>query len=361
MYQADAAHTGYTPVSLNPDNFSVGWSRQMTDTYGGHGIKPVVVANGRVFVAGFMFGKPDFLQAVSATTGKKQWRVDLDTQGGINPPSASKGRVYLQALAWGSGGASLRAFDQKSGAVQFQSPYPAMQEQYLAPTIYKNTVYLNGEWFGIGLFSFNKDTGQQNWWAVVPTGDNWTPAVDASRTYVYLNKALHVHDRISGALAYTVPDPNSTNLASFNLRQAPVLGGMNDVYVTNSGRLLRFDTARQSLVWEKADHQYQGQVSVANGVVYAMTDSGVVARSQVGGDSLWVWSSPAGAPAYNMVITLGHLFVSTATTTYCVDLASHQTVWSASVAGPLAMGSDHLYVAGAGGLLTAFRLTAPAP
>lgn len=353
MHQGNASHTGHAPVTVVTDAIRTAWSKQLTD--GGVGLTGVAVANGRLFVSSTGYFSGQFLYALNAATGKRLWKVDYGSVFSVNPPSYADGLVYVQT---GNHGVDtwLRGLDAKTGEQRFQSPHAAQWERYLAPTVYKNQVYVNAGYYG-GMQAFRKDSGVSQWFLGLPQYDQWTPAVDERHAYSFVGGTMHVVDRPTGQLAFTMEDPGF-DWTGWSAHQAPVLGGQGDVYVTSGGRLVKFDVERRRMVWKKDDASYLGQAAIANGVVYASSNVGVIARAQAGGERLWTWWVPSTeSVASNLVITNTHLFVSTNVATHCVDLTTHQTVWTTSAVGQLAVADGHLYIAGATGLLTAVKLT----
>ena len=350
MYQANAAHTGYAPLSVSAANFQTRWTKQISS---GVGLTDVAVADGRLFVSTTGYFNGQFTYALNASTGDQLWKVDYGSVYSVNPPSYSDGVVYLQTGNHGSD-SWLRGLDAATGDQRFQSAHTAQWERYLSPTIYKNQVYVNAGYYG-GMQMFRKDTGVSKWFVGLPQYDGWTPSVDEQYAYSFVGGVFHALDRATGQVTYTIADPTP---GWSSVGQAPVLGGKGDAYVTSGGRLLMFNLKDRSIKWGKADAVYKGQPALANGVVFSPANVGVIGNSQVKGKRVWTWWVPSTeSVSSNVVVSDTHLFVSTNVATYAVDLKTQKAVWSERVTGRLAVADGYLYIAQSTGQLTAVKLT----
>lgn len=355
MYQVNSAHTGLMHVSLDPSKFALRWAKVL----GSLDLTPITIANGRIFVSEVGFFNSQHLYTLDATSGNIEWSKFYDYTFSVNPPSYSNGKVYVQTCN-NDEDTYLRVYDAATGALIFRSNHRAQWERYFSPTIYDDKVYIDGGNCG-GLYSFDAIAGEQEWFYELPQYDQWTPAVDDNYAYSYVGEyepALYVIDRLTGELAFQIPDPEfSWNGWSMDL--APVLGGMSDVLAIHDGRLIRFDLEARSIGWVNRAN-FKGQPTVANGVVYAINAGALGAYEQRTGELLWMWEAPgSGALEDTIVATDSHLFVHTDATTYCIDLASRKDVWSYPAAGHLSLGESGLYIAGAEGSLTAIGLGLP--
>jgi len=367
MYQANPSHTGFIPVSVDPTKFALRWQVQI----GSLPLNPVTAAGGgHVFVSKigyFDFNGPS-LYALDSGSGASIWSKDFGNVFSVNPPSYSNGTVYIQTGQDTAGSAApyLHAYDAATGTLLFRSEFGAQWENYYAPTIYQGKVYIDGGEFG-GMYSFDGSTGYQDWFYTgLPQYDQWTPAVDANWAYAYMGynsdggggSGLYVLDRLTGQLVFQIPDP-TFNFDGGSMNLAPVLGGLSDLFVINSSRLIRFDLNARGMGWVNTAN-FSGQPAVANGTVYAINAGALGAYDQTTGTSQWMWEAPDGDTLQDTVIaTNSHLFVGSASNTYCIDLTSHEEVWSYPSAGYLSLGESTLYIAGSDGTLTAIGMGIP--
>ncbi|GAB6139831.1 hypothetical protein JCM14076_05600 [Methylosoma difficile] len=351
MYQANPSHTGYSPVSLNASDIAFKWKK----TLGTLPLNPVTAAEGRIFVSekGY-FGDQNLY--VLSKDSSVLWSKLFSDINSVNPPSFADGKVYLQTGNH-TLGTFLSAYDARNGNLIFQTPHEAQWERYYAPTIYKGTVYANGGYYG-GMYAFNGKGGKKTWFAALNQYDQWTPAVDGQWVYAYVGSyspGLYVVDRTTGAAVFNIADPDFV-WDGWSMNLAPVLGGANDVYAIHDGRLIKFNTSTKAIQWQN-DANYFGQPTFANNRLYAIASSTVVAVNKNTGAPIWTWQAPASDPlTSNIIATKTHLFVSSDSHTYCIDLSTHQSVWSYAVGGNLTLAESTLYVADKTGALSAFKL-----
>ena len=179
----------------------------------------------------------------------------------------------------------------------------------------------------------------------LPQYAEWTPAVDAQYAYSYVGGpgALFVADRLTGELAFQINDLNY-DWHGYDMNLAPMLVG-NNVYVIQDGRLINFDVAKRIVSWE-FNRAYSGQPSYADGVLYAIASGSLTAIDPETGDELWSWAAPAADQLNStIIVTDTHIFISSASRTYAVDLATRSGVWSYAAGGHLALGHNALYIA----------------
>ncbi len=354
MYQANAAHTGYLPVTLDPASFALRWKKSFSSLP----LNPVTAAQGLVFVSesGY-FDNNQYLYVLDADSGDIKWSINYPRTYSVNPPSFYSGNVYIQTAKDLNGNQPyLRAYDAMTGTLIFRGSFSAQWERYYSPTIYGGKVYVDGGSFG-GMYAFDATSGVQDWFYSLPQCDQWTPAIDGKYAYTYVGQykpGLYVVDRQTGKLIYSILDTNfKSNGWSMNL--APVLGGENDAFGINNGRLIKFDLTSHTIGWQKTA-SFSGQPTVANGVIYAISSGALGAYNQNTGVQLWAWEPPSGSLKETIIATDSHLFVRTDNVTYCISLTDHLQKWSYQAGGHLSLGESTLYIAGQDGSLNAISL-----
>ena len=358
MFQANARHTGYLPISVDPASFRFKWSRTFAS---GLPLNPVSAGEGKVFVTFLSyFANESNLFALAARDGSTLWSKDFGRVFSVNPPSFAYGAVYVQTGDHASD-TYLHAFDAATGDVIFKAPHDAPRERYFAPTLSGGKVYVDGGTYG-GMFAFDAYSGARLWYATLPQYDQWTPAVDGGHAFAYVGSytpGLYVKDALTGVPAnYFVADP-SFNWSGWSMNLAPVVGPLDDVLAIQDGRLISFDHANGTVRWQVRDG-FTGQPSLAKGKIYAVDAGWLVVRDELTSDVLWSWAAPGGASLLGpMIVTDSHVFASTGSDVHAIDLATHALVWSYPAAGFLAFADDTLYVASSTGVLTA--LAAPGP
>ena len=353
-YQGNARHDGYVPSSLDPTAFHMVWEKNIGGT-----LNSIAAADGKVFVSQDSYFAGGGLFALNAKDGNTLWNTTFGRVVSINAPAYANGTVYIQT---GKDSPSpppyLSAFNASTGDPVFRTQFSAQWESYLAPTPFQGSIYMNGGYYG-GAYSINATNGGQNWFAGLPQYDQWTPAVDEQFVYAYLgdySPGLYVMNRTTGSLAFTISDPKF-DWNGWSMHEAPVIGSSNDILAIHDGRLIKFDLTAHNIQWE-VDRSFQGQLSLANGVIYANDGGTLEAWSETTGQLLWSWFPPGDSITGNIVVTDSHVFTTTSSHIFAIDLASHHATWKQSGTGDLALNDGILYVVN-GGSITAFQVPEP--
>ena len=382
-FQGNASHTGFVDVALDPARFAQiwTWSRPGGDNEPIGGINAVATASGKVFVTKDVYFGQAQLFALDQATGVQQWTYAFGPMASAGPAAVSGGVVYAsttdpaeKCVTW--------AIDAASGAYKFKMAYDCQWSSYFAPTIFAGSVLTASQNGTVNVFSTSD--GAVRWSASAGNYDQTTPAGDARYVYQYgatqAGAAMRVFDRDAGTLVATIADPFSTGFSGYSNFSASVLGSLGNVLSFSgggfSGRaassseqfdsrvLVDYDVARKAVAWRSAN-AYLAHPAVAGGVVYAARNAPATldALSETDGRLLWSWAAPAGNASMhrNVVVTRNLAFVSTDTSVYAIDLATHAAVWRYPQPGMLAISAAKvLYIATGAtlsdGTLVAIRL-----
>jgi hypothetical protein len=344
-FQGNAAHTGYVPVEIKPEQLLPRWKMgalsQSSNNYYSTYTATLVAADGIFYAAG-----NNQLKARKEYDGSTVWSYDVSTMTypSVNPPAVANGIVYMVA---GQQPTTMFGFDAASGAVRFRAPMGSQwNSSYLAPVAVDDAVYTSGAYGGLYGFSsagdplFAGSTGQTS---------TSIPAVDANATYVF-DGTLQIIDRKTGKVLSTARD--GSNAYTFQMGGAPVLGAPGSLFVarygnavtyggTNGNELLRFNTDKSYVDW-RIPGNYPLTPAYASGFVYAPNTNPyrIEVRAEGDGALQWSWTPPQAAETgwvAEPVVTKNLLFVSTNVATYAIDLRTHKTVWSYPAGGKLAL------------------------
>jgi hypothetical protein len=365
MFQGNAAHTGYVPVEVNPNQFSTRWktpavvaTSSFYDLMG-----TLTTANGQFFVAG-----NNFLYARKELDGGLVWQYDFSGLQfpSVNPPAVGNGVVYIAAGQQSS--TFLFAFNAADGTLRFKAPMSSQWEHYLAPTIGAGGVYTNAGTYG-GLFAFDW-SGQQLFFDYMAQTSMWTPAIDAVGVYTYTGGTMRVVDPNSGAVLNSISDPTFTNYI-YEIGGSPVLGAAGSVFVANyensllnggaiGNTLINFSVSKNAIQWQ-IPGVYPSTPAYAAGVLYVANEKPLrlEARAETDGALLWSWTPPQSGDVHfksEVLLTKNLVFVSTNLSTYAVEVVTHRAVWSYPLSGRLALSQNGiLYIQGKD-VLTAINL-----
>jgi hypothetical protein len=367
MFQGNAAHTGYVPVTVDPNAVTTRWQTPSVMSAGTLYYplpNTLTTANGLFFVG----GTGNILYARNETDGTTVWQYSFAalTFPSINPPSVANGTVYIAAGQQST--TFMHAFNATTGALVFKSAMASQWENYLAPTIGASGIYQNSGTYG-GLYAFNT-AGTQMYFDTMAQTSMWTPAVDATGVYTYTGGFLKVVDPVSGAVLHSITDPTFTAYV-YEIDGSPVLGAPGSVFVANyansvlnggaiGNTLLNFNLGTNSIRWQVAG-DYRTTPAYAAGVIYATNQKPLQleARAETTGALLWAWVPPQAGDtgfASEVLLTNKLAFVSTNLATYAIDLASHKTVWSYPQTGRLALSKNGVFYIQGSTQLTAINL-----
>jgi hypothetical protein len=351
-FQGNPQHTGFVAGTIDPVSFHPLWT---VTPAAGTALNPVTAAAGKVFVSTNAYFGRQMIAVLDAQTGAQKWARDFGQIHGVHPPAYDNGRVFVTTS--GHQDSYLWAFDAETGTVQFRSAYGNQWSRYFAPTVVNGTVYMAGGYYD-GMYAFRTADGGQQWFAGLNQYNEWTPAVSNGQVFAYTGEyspRLTVVNAGTGETAYEIPDPHfSWN--GWSMYVAPVVTAANRVVATQQNRLVSFDLAARQVGWEQTA-SYKGNPTAAGEVLYVFNNNQVEARRESDGGLLWVWVPPTGAPVGTTIATRNLLFVSTASTTYALDLAARKVTWSHPAGGLLALSKDGiLFISQSNGALTAIAI-----
>lgn len=364
-HQRDASHSGEVPIRLNPAKFSKAWEWKRppgNEPIGG--INPVVTKAGKVFVTTDVYFGDARLYALKEVDGSEAWSQAMGSVPAFNPPAVGGRKVY--AAVTGHSQTFLWAFDLETGQLQHKSGFSGQWPHFLAPTVFDDFAYAGGGYSGAEVYSFSGADGSRKWTATV--GGSWdmfTPAVDARHVYQHNAHSLVVIDRLTGTELARISDP-AGNANGYSYHGAPMLGSRGNVIAFAGGafsgrasanaehyeqrKLSSFDIAGKKHEWSTAD-AYLTAPAVGRGVIYAARNNPMAldALDEATGKRLWTWTASGTNDTSfhrNVVLTRTHLFVSTNSNVYAIDLSTRQSVWSYPAPGMLAISADRtLYIA----------------
>jgi outer membrane protein assembly factor BamB len=335
-HQGDENHTGYTPLILAPENFSFLWQQQWNSL---SAIDPVTATTDKVFVTSADYSNPE-IYALDSSNGEILWNLSYNGINSIDPPAYYDGRVYFQT--GGHDDSYLRAVDENTGELLFASAYGNQWSSYLAPTFYDGSVYVAGGYYG-GVYAFDASSGQQTWYATGPQYDGFTPTVDEDYVYAFTER-LDVYQRSTGDLVYTL-DINDFSWGGYELNSSAIKTPSNNLVVNRHGSMALISLNDRAVVWQRPNSNFLSQPALGTNVVYAISNGTLYAIDETTGEDLWLWSE--ADLTSNVVVTKSHIFVSSDSQTFAIDVNTQQTVWSYNAGGKLSLASNgQLYIAG---------------
>jgi hypothetical protein len=382
MYQGNAAHTGYIPVSFDPSDFTLDW--EVTLSSGGRYLNSVAAADGRVFATLRIYfdNNHDDLFALDATDGSILWSKDYGDVFSVNAPAYAAGNVYVQVCNH-TPDTHVDVYDASTGALLHEAPFAAQWFRYQSPTVVGGIAYINGGYYG-GMYAFDFATGPGQLWFNNLDNTNkeeWTPAVDGVYAYGITDDHVVAVKCSDGTDEFRIEHPGVTSNSIGEVRGGTVLGGHNDVLFVHGTSFASFDLGSRTLRYDISSETeiFDYGVSVSKGVAYVNNLGSLEARNQNTGALLWSWTPPGEYELRNnIIITDQHALVFVrdwdfvadimyGSAVHAIDLTTHTSVWSHQVTesldpppdGHLAWSEGRLFIARGDGVLTALRLSSP--
>ncbi len=343
-------HTGYQPVALGTASYQAGWTKTFTiSSSNGAGLNQVAISNGRIFVTPYSYPEVDFLSALDASTGTELWRKSFTAASSINPPTVNAGKVYTQRCN-NSGDSQLWALNAASGATVWSAPFGAQWDDYAAPTVVGDGVWVDGGTYG-GLYGFNTSNGSQRFFnSTLGQYDGWTPAYDNGTVYTWVSGVFRAHDPATGNILW------SSTLSS-SVAGTPVVDG-GKAFVLTSSNLYAINLLTHTTAWTLSG-TFKGTPAAANGVVYALSGSDVKAYHSQTGAVVGTYSTGNSSISGQPIVTADSLIVTSSTNTYIFNLWNAALKQILSNGGTPSLANGVLYLAGSDGVLRTFYVGGP--
>lgn len=358
-FQGDAGHTGYLPASYSTASFADAWT--ITTPYAPSG---VAARPGSVF---FNVAHTDghvYTHAVSTASGATLWAYDVG--GGSYAasrrpyaPSYANDRVASMPSNSTSSANPLQVINATTGGYVSAPNYDAQHSDGSAVTAVGDELFFASGYYGNVVFAANAISGDRLW-RTEATGsyggyvmEGESVAVDENYVYFFKGGSLVVLGR-DGALVKALENQffSKNGLSYFGGYQgAPVLDGNGRIFTfidnysySQSLPLAAFSLTADRAIW-RTSYSYTGQPAVRGNRLFAIRSSSRIVDLIDVATGLVSGSIDVGGPVNltgNVVLTDSHLFVSSATTTYAVDLndSSYPVVWRTSFGGELALTPD---------------------
>jgi hypothetical protein len=266
-YGNGPAHTGYFPGTLNGLSFVLKWNAPMPN----FNISQPAVGGGRVFVTtGWYYGAM-YLMSLDAATGQPLKTNNFGSSYSINPPTYDNGSVYLARANDAS--SQMSSYDAATLVQNWSTAFTSQGSYYMAPVVTNGTVYEDTGYY-VELTAYNQANGALRYSVALPGNgcDQWTPAYYGGKIYTWVNGLFTEHDPSNGGRNWTLTNATQNEFAYSMKRTLTVADGR--AYFTSTTKLMAVDLATHANLWE-APGAFSGTPSVANGIVYAISN-GVV-------------------------------------------------------------------------------------
>ena len=308
VHRANLRRDGHFRTSGVPDLSGVKWSVKL----GGKLASSPVVVGGVLYVG----GQDKHVYALDAETGDLKWKTKTD--GPVNSSAAVvDGVVYI-----GSEAGTLYALDADTGEVAWSYRRAHHRPSNAAPAVAYGVVFAQfGKWDTGGLSGIGIDSHEEVWRLRVGTGnDNASPLLYKDRLY-HATHSIHGYmaslrtevplwhsnkgvarftpamtedtviaghrwiralDAMTGELGWQFKTQAPLNKGFF-VKSSPAIAGERVYFGSPYGRVYALRLADHRKMWQfEAENRFDGDVSVAKGVVY------------IGGDDHHLYALDAG-------------------------------------------------------------------
>ncbi len=258
-----------------------------------------VFTNGSPCVAnGIVYVPSDYLYAIDAKTGKEIWkyRDHKNSDEFQASPTVVDGVVYCSSRGCAFITAGPSALDAKTGALIW---HKSMCNTQSSPMVEGNSVYYGNELDG--LYSFNKATGEQNWFFdTKDVIDISSPTYSDGLVYIGCwDKNLYAIDAATGKQKWAFDGGwiNSSPIVSDGL----IYFGSN-----HKGMVYALDSKSGNKKWEFQTGEFDYVSSspvVANGIVYiGSDDKNMYALDAKTGAKKWAFTTGRGLGTASAIV-----------------------------------------------------------
>lgn len=373
MFQRNAAHTGYLPVTYDPNKFLQAWERSVKT---GLDSRPVSADSSTIYV---VEGRddipateitPDRLLALDAADGTAKWIAELGTYATIGGASLSNGKLLITAYDRDASSNKLLVRDALMGTSIGTGNASSQFGDWMQPTTFDGRAFVAAGYYGSKVFGFDIESVTTLWDSFGSRGvtDGQSVAADAETVYYYSGTGVDLFDPATGVLRRTLTNQFYTG-GGYAWESALMLDGVGGVFGMNGHRtwpyrsnsIVGYSTTEVQARWVTANRYYYGHPAMASGYIFALRGDAreLHAIDARDGTVAWVVNIPGtGALRHNVVATANLVFVSGETDVYAFDISKSDRpmVWSAPVAGSLAITPDNLLVVAGMDMITAFHL-----
>lgn len=378
--QGGPAHTGYLPMTVDPQRFSNRWLSDIgvVTNYSIYYNLPLIsdpisdATHGLCFIHKYVENGSHTLLALNEIDGTLAWTVSTPAEGW---PSLDGGKLFVagatsvnSAPVSTNNAARLLSYDELTGAQLTDTSSPHLDTVSAVPG---SPIILNGKVFvNLGssgdtlarsgqIVAFDENSASYMWASATGGWGGVTPAADTSHVYFY---------RPNSSFTYNVPDgftAISTNDGSTDFTVTLPAAGPGQVYynggipvvdgaggvVVNAGafdRVDRYDLTAKNLKWSIDTNSQSNATPVVIGdTVYIGAHGGVDARALADGTLRWSWTygdakGVKPVQTSNIVATTNVIFVSTDQGIAAVDLTTHQTIWDYPAPGNISLSASGL-------------------
>jgi Tol biopolymer transport system component/outer membrane protein assembly factor BamB len=349
----DPGRTGNRKQETGASRYALAWSATLPYASGGRPLQQIAAADGVVVASSDSYFGSSAVVALNADSGLELWRYEFTGKYSLNPPAVGHGAVYVQEGDHGSD-SYLFCLDLYTGQKNWQAPFAAQWETYLAPLIVGQGVYVNAGYYG-GMYGFDAGTGAQLWFTGLEQYADWTPSYADGKLYSWVSGTFREHALATGQTLWGASA--GWSWAGYSMNTAPVIDRRTGLVASSVG-LSAIDLDTHGVRWSTSGNYNATLPATADGVVYALKDHTLEARQLTDGALLWSFAGDSGL-VHAPVVAGRYVYVASDLNTYVIDRETHLPVWQANQGGWLTVANGYLYIAQSGKTINAYRAQEP--
>lgn len=347
MYQGNAQHTGYVPITIAPDKIKRIWQSHVESFE-----HQAIIGDNAIYVSRANHGYLNTLQAISMDTGNKLWAIDFKDLR-AQPPLYHDGKIFIQALGYySSTESSFQAFDE-NGKLLFKTAVFDSFGNAGMPIINNGIIYADSD--RSSAIAYNEKTGEKlgEYEAYDLYHEPNSPSLIDNVLMKYGNHMIHIYDISTSQLTTRIPLAQETYPNHFS----PIICDHQSFMIDTRGGLSKINFKTKSIIFSIPD--IDGVPAVDNENIYAIKNNRLAAIDKLSGKTKWIFYEMIfDKSVHNIIITNNLIFVSDDYGTSAISKDTHNRLWKTLVHGEMSLSNKGLFIVSDDGTLTRFSILA---
>ncbi len=333
---------GHLAATLGRHRFAPAWSARLSMQR----LAAASIADGRLVVTPRVGNSSPAAHALAPVDGSILWSHAFQQAAGFSGPSIHAGGVFIQRH--GTAGSELWHLALSDGSERWRAPLQVNGSGEVSPVADDGGIFA-GTSSGLHGYTWEGAAG----FSSAPPGSWPSPVLSNGRLFTLAGGFFTEYDPLTGLPRWDLPVPWPPH---GGIETTPVVKD-DRAYIRVHDGLLCIGLLEREVLWETPGG-FAGSPALFRDRLYVPTGNSVKVLSAIDGTDLGTLAT-TGAPRGQPVVLNDHVIVSGADTTWIFDAADGTLLQTLDVAGEPSFAEGHLFLAGADGVLRAFRASAP--